>query len=214
MYANNNKFHGYTKPTVRVFPCSCSVADANLHGVDIIAETSISVTNESQTFHWTGYGLKLHIPSASLPAGVGLSDIVIKASLTGRFQFPENTTLVSAIFWLQCPVRFTKPVTLEIQHCGKHSGALRFVHAEHFQKDLPYQFKPLEDPRAVFSSDYRYGNVTLFSFSGLGIVQEGSEEQQYCARLYYFGNRINWKVHFVVIKDLEASNTVRLTLRF
>ena len=184
------------------------LADDGIHGVDTITETSISVTKEPQAFHWTGYGLKLHIPPASLPAGVEQSDLVIKASLKGQFQFPENKTLVSAVYWLRCPVKFTKPVTLEIQHCGKHPGTLSFVRAKCSQRDLPYLFKPLASPRGVFSSDY--GAVTLFSFSGLGIVQEGSEEQQYCARLYYFGSRINWKVHFVVIKDLDASNTVSL----
>ena len=183
------------------------LADDGLHGVDIIAETNVSVSNEPQTFHWAGYGLKLHIPPASLPAGVGQSDIVIKASLAGQYQFPENTTLVSAVFWLRSLVKFTKPLTLEIQHCGKHSGTLSFVRAKCSQKDLPYQFKPLASPRGVFSSDC--GSVTLFSFSGLGIVQEGSEEQQYCARLYYFGSRIDWRVHFVVIQDLETSITVR-----
>ena len=189
---------------------SCSAA--GLLGADIIAETSISVTNKPQTFHWAGYGLKLHIPPASLPAGVGESDIMIKASLAGQYQFPENTTLVSAVYWLRCPVKFTKPVTLELQHCGKHAGILSFVRANYSQKDLPYLFKPLEGPRGVFSSHYCFGSVTLFSFSGLGIIQDGSEEQQYCARLYYFGSRINWRVNFVVIRDLEVSNTVRLAL--
>ena len=166
------------------------------------------MTNDPQTFHWKGYGLKLDIPPASLPAGVEQSDIKIKASLEGEFQFPENTTLVSAVFGLQCPVKFTKPLTLEIQHCGKHSGALSFVRAKCSQKDLPYQFKPLESPRGVFSSDS--GAVTLFSFSGLCIVQTGSEEQRYCSRLYYFGSKMDWRVHFVVVKDLKSFITVSL----
>ena len=153
--------------------------------------------------------MKLHIPPASLPAGVEKTNIVIKASLGGPFQFPDNTKLVSPVFWLQCPVVFAKPVTLELQHCGKHSSALSFVRANHSQKNLPYLFKPLEGTTAVFSS---YGRITLFSFSDLGTIQESSEEQRYCARLYYFGNRIDWRVHFVVIKDLEAVITVRLVM--
>ena len=192
--------------------CACYLflfSAASLHGVDIIAETSVLVTNKSQTFHWAGYGLRLHIPPTSLPAGVGQSDIVIKASLTGPFQFPENTTLVSAVFWLQCPVKFTKPLTLEIEHCGKHSGTLNFVRANHSQIDLPYKFKPLEGSRSTFSSENFYGRITIFSFSGVAVTQEGSEEQNYCARLYYIGSKVDWRVHFIVIKDLEAFITVR-----
>ena len=187
------------------FPADTSA----LRGVDTIRQNSLSVTEEAQTFHWKDYGLKLHIPPASLPVGVGQSSIEIKASLTGQFQFPDNTTLVSAVYWLRCPIKFAKPLTLEIQHCGKHFGDLSFVRAKCSQKDLPYQFKPLQSPRGVFSPHHCYGSVTLSSFSGLGVIQEGSEEQQYCARLYYFGSRSNWKIHFVVIKDLEVFITVR-----
>ena len=176
--------------------------------MDVIEETTLSVTNEAQTFHWAGYGLKLHIPPASLPTGVEQSSVKIKASLAGQFKFPQNTTLVSAVFWFYCPVKFEKPLTLEIQHCGRHSGDLSFVRGKCTQRDLPYQFKPLR-PRGVFSSYHCYGSVTLSSFSGLGVIQEGSEEQQYyCAHLYYFGSKIDWRIHFVVTKDLEASITV------
>ena len=179
-----------------------------LRGVDVIGETSLSVTNQPQTFHWVGYGLKLHIPPASLPAGVGQSSIYIKASLAGHFNFPENTALVSAVYWLQSEVKFVTPLTLEIQHCGKYSGALSFIQAKCSQRDLPYQFKPLSS-RGVFSPHHCYGSVTLSSFSGLGVAQEGSEEQLYCARLYYLGSKIDWRVHFVITKDLEAFITVR-----
>ena len=195
-------------------PLLFSAAGHGLHGVDIITETRVSVTNKPQIFHWAGYGLKLHIPPASLPAGVRQSDIVIKASLVGQFQFPENTTLVSAVYWLQCPVRFTKPLTLEIQHCGKYSDSFSFVKAKCSQKELPYLFKPIEGKKSLFSSCHCYGTVTLYSFSGLAIVQNGSEEQQYCARLYYFGSKIDWRVYFVVIKNLEAFITVRRMLNF
>ena len=181
--------------------------------MDVISETRVSVTNVSQTFHWTGYGLKLYIPPDSLPAFVEQTDIVIRASLAGHYQFPENTTLVSAVYWLKCPVKFTKPVTLEIQHCGKSFVALSFVRAKCSQKDLPYLFKPLKGEKGVFSSDYSYGSVSLSSFSGVGIVQEDTEEQQYCGRLYYLGSRINWRVDFVVIKNLEAFITVRLVTK-
>lgn len=176
-----------------------------------IAETSIPVTNESQIFHWTDYGLELRIPQASLPAGVEKSDIKVTCSLAGKFQFPENATLVSAVFSLQCPVKFTEHLILEIQHCGEHSSALSFVRAKCLQGP-PYQFKPLQRPRGVFSSNS--GTVTLFSFSRLAIVQEGSEEQQYCYKLYYSRSKTAWRVHFVVMKNLKPVIRVRPILNF
>ena len=182
---------------------------AYLRGVNVIGETSCLVTNEAQTFHWKGYGLKLHIPPASLPPEVRQSSVNIKASLTGQFQFPGNTTLVSAVYWIQTPVMFQQPVTLEIQHCAKSTTRypLSFAVAKCSQKDLPYQFKPLEG--GTFSSFSSYASIALLHFSGLGVTQEVSE-QLYCAKQYYIGSKINWRAHFVVTKDLEAYITVSI----
>ncbi len=182
---------------------------AYLRGVNVIEETSCLVTNEAQTFHWKGYGLKLHIPPASLPPGIKQSSVNIKASLTGQYHFPGNTTLVSAVYWIQTPVMFQQPVTLEIQHYAKSITRypLKFAVAKCSQGDLPYQFKPLEG--GVFSSFSSYASIALLHFSGLGVTQEAEgSEQLYCAKQYYIGSRINWTAHFVVTKDLEAYITV------
>ena len=170
------------------------------------------MTNEAQTFHWKGYGLKLHIPPASLPPEVRQSSVNIKASLTGQFQFPGNTTLVSAVYWIQTPVMFHRAVTLEIQHCAKSTTRypLSFAVAKCSQKDLPYQFKPLKS--GAFSSFSSYASIALLHFSGLGVTQEAEvSELLYCAKQYYVGSKINcWRAHFVVTKDLEAYLTVRI----
>ena len=46
--------------------------------LDVIAETSVLVTNQSQTFHWAGYELKLHIPKEALPTGLKECRLLIK----------------------------------------------------------------------------------------------------------------------------------------
>ena len=178
--------------------------------MDVTGETNILVTSDAQTFHWSGYGLKLHIPPSSLPAGVEKGSIEIRASLAGEYQSPENTTLISAVYWIKCPVKLVRPLTLELQHCGKHSinSRFSFVVTKRSQKELPYQFTLLEG--GEFNMHSSYGSITLSHFCGLGVVQEGSEEQLYCARLYYLGSRIDWKVDFVITKDLEAEYTVSL----
>ena len=178
-----------------------------IRGVDIIGETNLLVTNDAQTFHWVGYGLKFHIPPASLPAGVEKSSIEVKATLAGQFKLPENTTLISAVYWIKCLVKLAQPLTLELQHCGKHS-LFSFVVTKRSQKELPYQFTQLKG--GEFNCHSSYGSITLSHFCGLGIVQEGSGEQLYCARLYYLGSRIDWRVDFVITKDLEAEYTVSL----
>ena len=71
-------------------------------GAEICAETTVMVTSNQQNFYWNGYGLKLYIPEGSLPANMEYCTIKIMASLAGQYEFPENSHLVSAVYWLRC----------------------------------------------------------------------------------------------------------------
>ena len=172
------------------------------------------MTNEAQIFHWAGYGLKLHIPPASLPAGVGQSSIDIKASLAGHFNFPENTTLVSAAYWLHSPVEFSQPIPVEIQHCVTPSDDPSITFARASREEPPYTFTALEG--GLFPTDSSYACIQLNRFSLVAIIQKlwslltpRQPERQYCAQVYYTKETENtWKAYFVVTHNLEASVTV------
>lgn len=168
------------------------------------------VTNNQQSFYWKGYGLKLYIPEGSLPAGVEQCTIKIMASLAGQYKFPEDSHLVSAMFWLRCEpsVKFTKLLSLEIQHCAKAEDVSRlsFVRAVCTQEELPYTFKRLNP---VSSSSSSYGFIRLQRFSGLAITQEGSQDREYIAKLFYLNPNIStYEIHLVVTWNVEAHLTV------
>ena len=165
------------------------------------------VTRDEQSFMWENYGLKLHIPKGCLPAGVDLCRIRIQASLAGQYEFPENSHLVSAVFWFQCEHKFafTKPITLEMHHCAKSQSAsrLRFVKASCRQKQLPYTFEEI-GVGEKFNSHSSYGVLDLESFGGIGIVQSGSENWQYCAMLFYFNYSISHHgIDFVIVRNCK-----------
>ena len=135
-----------------------------------------------------------------------------KASLAGQFIFPEDTQPISGVYWISCPYKFVKPVTVEMQHCTakpEYSSHLTFVVAKCTQKDLPYKFKILEG--GVFSPGSRYGTIQLTHFSGLGAVFQNPrlrdhqpEARSYCARLYYRASDVNgWEVYFAIMWNLE-----------
>ena len=205
------------------FCCFFFLFPGYLRGVDVIAETSVLFTNQAQSFHWSGYGLKLHIPQNVLPAGLEECRLFIKVGLSGQFALPKNTSLVSAVYWLDSEPRckFTQLLTLEVQHCVKstHTSKLSFVHAKCSQMHLPYEFIAME--KGVFSSDSAYGCVQLKHFSLLGIVcnpfplvglfyNAVSEAQLYRASLYYLRKEVNRiDIHVVIIKDQEPHTTVR-----
>ena len=169
-----------------------------------------------QKIDWKGFGLQLHIDEDSLPAGMEQCTLKIMASLAGQYEFPENSCLVSAVFWLRCEpmCKFTKPVTVEIQHCAKSENVdnlkMKFVRAVCSQKQLPYTFKELRG--GDFNRHSSYGVIQVNGFSGLAVTQEGSEDREYCSQLFYLGQPNSCQIHFVVTWNTEAHLTVRCML--
>ena len=148
--------------------------------------------------------------------------VLVKASLSGQFDFPRDTEPVSGLYWLSSRHVFTQPVTVEIQHCAQEDAQqqsmMTYIVASCSQEELPYQFKTLEG--GVFSSSSRYGSIKLMHFSGLAIASQPRTRQsliqklsrkmhhtrvkRYCAQLYYSSSGIHsWEVYFAIMWDLE-----------
>ena len=178
--------------------------------------TGVTVPTEGIKFEWNGYGLKLHVPKGSLPSGMNECRVNIKASFSGQFQLPEDSDLLSPVFWISAPCKFTQPVTLEIQHCALTEDKavvlsdLSFVSAKCSQKDpLPYKFKELDG--GVFSMHSSYGSVQLSHFSGFGITGRRRTPRLYCLHLYHTVKQIyDWRFYLAITQDLAAQVTVSL----
>ena len=195
-----------------ILPLTTAMASWDLPGVEVCGEMSVVVhSSRYQPIIWESFGLRLHIQEDSLPAGIEQCTLNIKASLAGQYEFPENSSLVSAVFWLRCePIcKFTKPVTVEIQHCAKSENVdslnMKFVRALCSQAQLPYTFKELGGD---FNRHSSYGVIQVNGFSGLAVTQEGSEEREYCSQLFYLGQLNSYKINFVVTWNIEAHLTV------
>ena len=153
----------------------------------------------------------------------------VKASLSGQFDFPRDAELVSGLYWLSSRHVFTRPVTVDIQHCAQddllQQSRLTYIVASCSQEELPYQFNTLEG--GVFSPSSRYGTISLTHFSGLAITSQPrprqslvqkfsrkvrhTEVRSYCSRLYYSSSGINsWEVFFVIMWNLELHITVSI----
>ena len=185
-----------------------------------IGETSVMVFNHRQIFHWVGYGLKLHIPQGALPAGLEKCRLLIKVGLSGQFELPENTSLVSAVYWLDSEPRckFSQPLTLEMQHCAQSSQTSRLSFARCSHNSPPYTFEILEG--GEFSSQSAYGFIKLHSFSLVAqllsklpwlarIFGDENENVKYRARLYYLMKSVDRReIHFLITKDLDTYATV------
>ena len=115
-----------------------------IRGVDVIAETHFVLTKGAQSFEWEDYGFRLHAPKGSLPEGLDQCEVKVKVSLSGHFDLPESSELVSAVYWVYSPHLFLEPLTVEIQHCAAittptQCAQLTFIRTKCTQKELPYR---------------------------------------------------------------------------
>ena len=194
--------------------CLCQTGYNSLRGVDVVGEKQLVVTNEAMNFKWKNHGLKLHVPENALPEGVSEYLVNIKVSLSGQFELPEGYELVSAVYWVATPGKFTKSVTIETQHCANftNSSQLHFVCTSCAQKSLPYKFKFIDE--GVFTLGSKYGSLSTTRFSGIGVVREATHAKhscQYCAQVYFTVKHLQdhwYYCHFVITKDLEMCLTV------
>ncbi len=137
--------------------------------------------------------------------------------MEGNYVFPENSHPVSAVYWFQCvpKCKFLQPITLEIEHCAKHKNlqALSFVKARSVENLPEAKFNRAlgccGTNHGVFPNHSTYGFLQLDGFCGYGIIQEGSEDRQYRANLYYLPQSVDQcQIHFTVLWNTEAHYSV------
>ena len=196
--------------------CALLAVVWKLPGVEECDETSVVVySSQGQLVEWNG--LKLHIHAGSLPEGLQQCTIFIKASLAGEYEIPENTSLVSAFFWLRCEPQctFTNPITVEIQHCSTQLdlSKLKIVRALCSQKPLPYKFKQLKG--GSFNADTFYGAIDMKGLFGVCIIEENPEsERTYYSQLFYrsyLSHQQRHEIHIIFTWNTEIHLNVILS---
>ena len=192
----------------------------HLVGVDMIAETTFVIGSDACTIELKGCGVKLHIPQDSLPAGCQKCTLRIGASLSGQFKFPPNCELVSGVYWIHCPMKLTKNMTLEVQHCCTQTDKLTFVQADNTKEPLaPYLFqiqKGGKFPEGTTQASIElgtHGSIELPSFSLLGIVTWCTSIvslHSYIAKVYrsLTETRNKWIIYFTIKPDLDLEEEV------
>ena len=208
------------------FPCKCGYLhfwylsvifhpdyDSFL-AVEVVGEKELLVTNEGLNFQWKDHGFKLHVPKNALPEGIPEYSVNIRVSLAGQFELPEGYELVSAVYWVATQGKFTKQITIEVQHCAnfRDPNQLCFVSTSRAQKPLPYKFKVIGG--GTFTLGNKYGALSTTHFCGKAVVKKVNPNEhscQYCAQVYFTVKNLKdywYYCHFAVTKDLEMCLTV------
>ena len=183
-------------------------------GVEVVSEVELVVTNEGMNFQWKDHGFKLHVPENALPESISEYSVNIRVSLAGQFELPEGYELVGAVYWVKTPGKFTKPITIEVQHCANFSDPkqLCFVSTGHAKTSIPYKFKVIDEGK--FTLGNNYGALSTTHFCGIGVAKKVEPNEyscQYCAQVYFTVKNLKdywYYCHFVVTKDLEICFTV------
>ena len=192
-----------------------------IRGADIVARTTVEITpDQPLDFHWEGHGFKVHIPAGAIRRERGRVTLCIQASLSGDYQLPDDSVLVSGVYWLSLHPhveRFDKKVTINLQHCASNddNSILSFITAKCTQETLPYSFKPL--PGGAFSDNGSTIQVDNFSaFSVVKLMQEIINYIIYGTKIYAF--RVfyipkqqpnEYEAHITVTENLELCRQVQ-----
>ena len=175
----------------------------------------MEVTNEKQDIIWEGYGLKLHIPSNSLPEGHSQCQLKVEVGLSGDFELPENGVLVSAVYSfshdLGDEALLRQPVTLQMEHCAATSAVdyLSIIRANTSSNTFNYV------PGGDFGSVEGYAVIKLHSFSRFStflkkhLLPQSFSVIKYSANLYYtYIFHLQFNFEFFIIRKLRTLSEV------
>ena len=179
-----------------------------LRGVEVSGETVLEfVGDKPQKLNWPGYGFYIEVPEGALPPGVTAS-VGVKIIMNGQFKLPENSQLISAVYWISSSVLFLKTVAVNIQHCAvirseEQCSKCKFIIAKCSQEVLPYSFKEKE---GLFNAHTQYATIKLKQFSLVGATGPEDTELRYMGLKFYKPIPYTVRVDFifVVIRNLEA----------
>ena len=186
--------------------------------MEVCGETVLEVVGDkSQKVEWPGYGFYLEVPDGALPPGVTAS-VAVRVILAGQFQLPEDSQLISAIYWISASEMFLKEIGVNIQHCAvisseEECSKFRFIIAKCSQKELPYRFRVR---KGVFNPNTQFGTIMLRQFSVVGVTAPEGTETLYIALKFYkqIPGTVNVDFIFAIVHNLEAFLEVNLLLIF
>ena len=164
--------------------------------------------DSSHNYKWEKNGLELSIQEGSLKPGTAPVAVNVSASVSGEYKFPDNTDLVSGVYWITSSQKFSKNVSLKLRHCVSiehpdELNSLFFLTASSSQEVLPYEFKKVSG--GIFSQENFEGSIELPNFSGwaIGCVREILfGRRRYAVRGYHIFQEIGrWMTEIVIVSN-------------
>ena len=196
----------------------------SLKGIEVCGETVLEITgSRHQEVSWDNYGFHISVPDGAVSSDVTVS-LAVKAIMSGQFQLPDDTHLVSSIYWVSASQVFDKEVSVHFEHCGiinseEEAFNYKFIVGRCSQKNLPYKFK-IRD--AVFSPQSHLGTINVRQFSFFAAIYRGLWSTSKCQYMShcFIKNDANrpscWECVFLVTQNLapclQVMNTIGISV--
>ena len=177
-------------------------------------ETVLEVTgNCQQKLSWQGYGFHVTVPEGAVPSDVTIH-LAVKAIVSGQFELPDDTYLVSAIYWVSSSQRFQKEVSVHLNHCAsigsvEEASNYKFIVGKCSQKALPYTFK-IKD--GMFPPQSQLATISVKEFSFFGAIFRGRRRPKLMYASHYYLRQVEpckWEANFLVALGLPSQVQVR-----
>ena len=164
-----------------------------------------------QTIDLNQFGFKLYFqPNTSLePVTIAIG--VIESQ---NFVTPPNTTLVSALYYINASSKLLQPVIIEIEHCinidSIDNARLIFARAN-VDSPPPYAFKKLFSNGRFGRTSF--GTIKLSKFSEVAIFAENASSINYLAQFFSSfhtgpSNIYRYRVDLVISRKLNTIKEV------
>ena len=126
--------------------------------------------SEDQKLSVKECGLNILLPAEVVTPVDASYEITANVFWGGKFEFPEDSKLISGVCYISSSSQFNKPVTVQLEHCAnitdeEQAEYLSFVVAESVP---PFKFEYL--PGGSFCPGSQFGTINIRKFSLLAIV--------------------------------------------
>ena len=200
-----------------------------LTGVNVVDECIFKLEGRcAQLLQWEEHGFRIFIPEeAFIPYET--CHVTVSAIVGGRFQFPEGTEPVSAVYGISFSRQLCKPARVEMQHCVKlenpdHSKFMSFAVASQDPSSVSYcHFHKV--PGGSFKENTFFGSVNQQQFSFMTIIWKllGYGKNTHKPKVYDYGDCLSpykccvfsrYKVHIQCINIHTESGNRRTAVDF
>lgn len=164
-----------------------------------------------------GYGLWIEIPDRVLPPGVTATLCVktIMAAQPNTFKLPNDSQLISALYWISCSEVFLKEVSVNINHFAvikneEQCSKFRFIIAETSQSELPYKFRERE---GLFNPRTQYATIKLKQLNSMMIGAVGPKDTEplyFSALKFYKPIPGTSKVEFIFVVVCQSYEIIQV----